>query len=887
MALRKGIVVNKCLRIYLIVVTFFVFPFIISGKDLPGMSSFNQGITNPGLSWSGKKIIYSGEDYFGLYVLNLESEKVVSITQTPGAGYKVNFSFDGTKIGFKLIDENGFQQPVYYDVDSQKNVELYNKSIATGVPTFSNNGSIAFTIGSELIVLNKNLIETFRFNIGNYANLAPISPDGKKVVFNDENDQLWILELETGRKFQLTYGSESYFNPVWSRDSKRIAFSSINGFIFTYDLNKGEKYTIGRGNSVSWLENSTSIIFCEQQWDEKYQLISSVPVQIGYNGENKKILMDSKHNLIRFAKYSSIVKKVIYEEKNQIVIGEIKKIKNQLTIVPSLIKKIDDFQFEHSLSKHLTTSAFASNKIDATSFQAPYIHQVYDTPNWFNGHWACGATSAMMALAYYDVLPAWPCNCSSPYSHQSKYGRYICENYSFNGYTYDIGGYDPNSNLGYGGYGFIIQNNWADTKGNMAKYVRQHGLGSTVDWSPGYSKFQSEIDQEFPVVILNSLTSSGHYILGIGYNNAQKTVVVNDPYGNKNDGYMNYRGRSVIYDWPGYNSGHANLNIVHCLIYMQLACDLVMSPFSFPDTLNLGENIPLTLAISNIGKKVSDSCTVNLYMSSNSYFNKSDDLLESIWVPEIAENDSIVFQVNIAIPDSQLSKKWAIGALVDANNDITEISESNNLKYSTFILKGYPELYRFVPSPDEEIFTSKPEISAHFKDVYFGIVSDSIKLYLDGQEIAESSEISSNKIIYIPKDDLYSGIHTVKMEVQNTLGYKTIKEWQFQIITTDVEENTNSIATKNYALSQNYPNPFNSSTQFQYKIAKSGWVRINIYSLEGKLIKTLVDGFKTPGTYQCHWNGLDDFNKSVASGIYFYRINTKNYNRSCRMIYLK
>ena len=58
------------------------------------------------------------------------------------------------------------------------------------------------------------------------------------------------------------------------------------------------------------------------------------------------------------------------------------------------------------------------------------------------------------------------------------------------------------------------------------------------------------------------LTTSGHYIVTIGYFNSQYTAFFNDPYGNKNSGYMNYNGHGVYYDWPGYNNGYSNLNTV-------------------------------------------------------------------------------------------------------------------------------------------------------------------------------------------------------------------------------------------------------------------------------------------------------------------------------------
>ncbi|MGC8913619.1 MAG: C39 family peptidase [Thermoplasmata archaeon] len=197
----------------------------------------------------------------------------------------------------------------------------------------------------------------------------------------------------------------------------------------------------------------------------------------------------------------------------------------------------------------------------------PYIHQVYDTPDWFDGRWACGATSAMMAIAYYGILPYWDCTVSVPYPHVSHWGRYICEIYTYNGYTYNIGSADPSGNIAYGGYGYITQNNWEDTKGHMAEYFVKHGLESSVDWSPTWAELKAEIDAGHPVVLLTSLTSAGHYVLAVGYYTSQYSVIVNDPYGNKNEGYMNYNGAYVTYDWPGYNYGNSNLNIVHCFIY--------------------------------------------------------------------------------------------------------------------------------------------------------------------------------------------------------------------------------------------------------------------------------------------------------------------------------
>ncbi len=203
--------------------------------------------------------------------------------------------------------------------------------------------------------------------------------------------------------------------------------------------------------------------------------------------------------------------------------------------------------------------------------RVPYIHQVYDTPGWFNGHWACGATSAMMALGYYEKIPA------------NDWGNFICESYTYKGHTYNVGQADPNGRIATGGYGFITQQNWRDTKGFMAQYARQHGLDSSVDWSPTWGELTAEIDAGHPVVLLTSLTGPGHYVLAVGYDTNSQVVIVNDPYGNKNQGYINYNGASVEYDWPGNNFGHSNLNKVHCFIYFK---------GNVPDTRSRGDVTP-------------------------------------------------------------------------------------------------------------------------------------------------------------------------------------------------------------------------------------------------------------------------------------------------------
>jgi hypothetical protein len=91
----------------------------------------------------------------------------------------------------------------------------------------------------------------------------------------------------------------------------------------------------------------------------------------------------------------------------------------------------------------------------------------------------------------------------------------------------------------------------------------------------------------------------------------------------------------------------------------------------------------------------------------------------------------------------------------------------------------------------------------------------------------------------------------------------------------------------NFQLYQNYPNPFNSQTSIKYYIPKSDHIKIEIYDLLGRKIKTLINENQQRGEHKVIWNGRDENNQSVASGIYFYTVSTDIYSNSKKMLVLK
>ena len=90
-----------------------------------------------------------------------------------------------------------------------------------------------------------------------------------------------------------------------------------------------------------------------------------------------------------------------------------------------------------------------------------------------------------------------------------------------------------------------------------------------------------------------------------------------------------------------------------------------------------------------------------------------------------------------------------------------------------------------------------------------------------------------------------------------------------------------------FALHQNFPNPFNPETTITYDLAEGSDVRLEIYNVMGQLVHTLVAGEQAAGRYQARWDGADAFGRQVASGIYFYRVQTDGFSAVRKLMMLK
>ncbi|MBD3367388.1 MAG: T9SS type A sorting domain-containing protein [Candidatus Eisenbacteria bacterium] len=122
-------------------------------------------------------------------------------------------------------------------------------------------------------------------------------------------------------------------------------------------------------------------------------------------------------------------------------------------------------------------------------------------------------------------------------------------------------------------------------------------------------------------------------------------------------------------------------------------------------------------------------------------------------------------------------------------------------------------------------------------------------------------------------------------------GYVTEEGWyvdDVNIVTTSTTGiEGGEITPVAFELRQNAPNPFNPTTVIRYSLPEQAKVTVEVYNIAGRKVRTLVDEEQEAGLRSVTWDGTDDAGRSVASGVYLYRIDAGEHSAKRRMVLLK
>jgi Zn-dependent metalloprotease len=167
-----------------------------------------------------------------------------------------------------------------------------------------------------------------------------------------------------------------------------------------------------------------------------------------------------------------------------------------------------------------------------------------------------------------------------------------------------------------------------------------------------------------------------------------------------------------------------------------------------------------------------------------------------------------------------------------------------------------------------------PETPDSLLDYEFLAVPDTLELSFD-PSTGLLNIAAKNKI-----DGVTADLEVTVSDPQGASSAKTISVRVIPLL--GIDDNFFSQIPREYSLVQNYPNPFNPTTQIRYGLPRAGKVKIQVVNILGQTVATLVNDYKLAGYHEVTFDA-----RNLASGMYFYHIQTGEFQAVKKMILLK
>jgi len=284
--------------------------------------------------------------------------------------------------------------------------------------------------------------------------------------------------------------------------------------------------------------------------------------------------------------------------------------------------------------------------------------------------------------------------------------------------------------------------------------------------------------------------------------------------------------------------------------------------------VTIGGNAPSPVYFSPIASKTFRGSFV---------FTASGSAEVSVFVSSLLERDTVVVD-----PLSvQLIGAGKTGKLVSADGKVGVLFADGSVKeeiYATCISVSKDSRYDFEGDPEMEAFGEPYQLGPSISFDKYPTISFSLGHYdLEGKDKTLFS-------IYRYEDGEWNRLESYPDGDRVCAEAKTLGVFRL-IHDPNAKPLTNIPQT--YQLFQNYPNPFNPETQIKYDLPVSGNVTLSIYNVLGQRVRVLVQGIQDAGHRSVTWDGKDNQGQEAASGIYFYRIEAENYQKTKKMVLLK
>ncbi|MCH8070011.1 MAG: right-handed parallel beta-helix repeat-containing protein [Candidatus Marinimicrobia bacterium] len=146
-----------------------------------------------------------------------------------------------------------------------------------------------------------------------------------------------------------------------------------------------------------------------------------------------------------------------------------------------------------------------------------------------------------------------------------------------------------------------------------------------------------------------------------------------------------------------------------------------------------------------------------------------------------------------------------------------------------------------------------------------------------------ASRVTSIDVLNGFQQEMITEVDNGNLVIRNLM----VKDYPIILSTASVQNVENGISPFNFTLFQNYPNPFNPLTIITYELKENAQVSLKIYNILGQSVRTLVDEKQFEGSHSIQWNGKDQKGIDVASSLYFYKLETKDFVKVRKMLLIR
>ena len=261
---------------------------------------------------------------------------------------------------------------------------------------------------------------------------------------------------------------------------------------------------------------------------------------------------------------------------------------------------------------------------------------------------------------------------------------------------------------------------------------------------------------------------------------------------------------------------------------------------------------------------------------------------ESAWLPNIDEQIQKV-TIETKTPDTTPPTLDVNRITVDA-----EPANPQNPNGQTFVtvayyvkddISGFEKGHIAIRDPlgGERSYPIKGPYAYQYTDeIYFQDDPDVYRKYTASIVLPEGSAPGIWGVIGISVTD----------KAKNTIYHDFTEITRFEVTETQAAPTAQVTLPDKNALLANYPNPFNPETWIPYQLAAPADVTLTIYAVDGKLVRTLALGQQPGGMYQsksraAYWDGRNEHNEPVASGLYFYTLMAGEFSETRKMLIRK